>query len=206
MVEMKGKNVLVVGMARSGVAAAQMLSRLGAKLTLTDTRTREQMKPAIEQLKDIQADWRLGTEPDDLIQGKDYIVLSPSVYYWAPWVEKAKQNGTVVISELQLGAWFTKGDFISITGTNGKTTTTTLVGEIFKNNGSRTHVLGNIGVPVCTRALDTRRCDRLRNRAVYDGGQPGFSAQSVRHFELNRRPSELFRDDGKLYQLQEKSV
>ena len=80
MVEMKGKNVLVVGMARSGVAAAQMLSRLGANLTLTDTRTREQMQTAIEQLKDIQADWRLGTEPDDLIQGKDYIVLSPSVY------------------------------------------------------------------------------------------------------------------------------
>ena len=66
MVEMKGKNVLVVGMARSGVAAAQMLSRLGANLTLTDTRTREQMKPAIEQLKDIQADWHLGTEPFDL--------------------------------------------------------------------------------------------------------------------------------------------
>ena len=159
MVEMKGKNVLVVGMARSGVAAAQMLSRLGANLTLTDTRTREQMQTALEQLKDIQADWQLGTEPDDLIQGKDYIVLSPSVYYWAPWVEKAKQNGTVVISELQLGAWFTKGDFISITGTNGKTTTTTLVGEIFKNNGSRTHVLGNIGVPVCTEALDTQPGD-----------------------------------------------
>ena len=74
-------------------------------------------------------------------QGKDYIILSPSVYYWAPWVEKAKQNGTEVVSELQLGAWFTQGDFVAVTGTNGKTTTTTLIGEIFKANGNRTHVL-----------------------------------------------------------------
>ena len=117
------------------------------------------MASAIEQLSDIDADWRLGTEPDALIEGKDYIILSPSVYYWAPWVEKAKQNGTEVVSELQLGAWFTQGDFVAVTGTNGKTTTTTLIGEIFKANGSRTHVLGNIGVPVCTEALDTQKGD-----------------------------------------------
>ena len=143
----------------SGVAAARMLSRLGARLTLTDTRNSEQMAGAIEQLRDIEADWRLGTEPDALIGGKDYIILSPSVYYWSPWVEKAKQNGTVVVSELQLGAWFTQGDFVAVTGTNGKTTTTTLIGEIFKANGNRTHVLGNIGVPVCTEALDTQKGD-----------------------------------------------
>lgn len=159
MVEMKGKNVLIVGMARSGVAAARLLSRLGAHLTLTDTRTEEQLAGAKAQLSDVQADWRLGREPDGLIGGKDYIVLSPSVYYWSPWVEQAKKNGTVVLSELQLGAWFTKGDFIAITGTNGKTTTTTLLGEIFKNAGRRTHVLGNIGVPVCTEALDTEKDD-----------------------------------------------
>ncbi|MFR7473771.1 MAG: hypothetical protein ACLUVV_03610 [Christensenellales bacterium] len=120
MKEMKDKQVLIVGMARSGVAAARMLSRLGAKLTLTDTRNSEQMASAIEQLSDIDADWRLGTEPDALIEGKDYIILSPSVYYWAPWVEKAKQNGTEVVSELQLGAWFTQGYFVAVTGTNGK--------------------------------------------------------------------------------------
>ena len=94
MKEMKDKQVLIVGMARSGVAAARMLSRLGAKLTLTDTRNSEQMASAIEQLRDIDANWQLGVEPDALIEGKDYIILSPSVYYWAPWVEKAKQNGT----------------------------------------------------------------------------------------------------------------
>ncbi len=159
MKEMKDKQVLIVGMARSGVAAARMLSRLGAKLTLTDTRNSEQMASAIEQLRDIDANWQLGVEPDALIEGKDYIILSPSVYYWAPWVEKAKQNGTEVVSELQLGAWFTQGDFVAVTGTNGKTTTTTLIGEIFKANGNRTHVLGNIGVPVCTEALDTQKGD-----------------------------------------------
>ena len=136
--------------------SGRMLSRLGAKLTLTDTRNSEQMASAIEQLRDIDANWQLGVEPDALIEGKDYIILSPSVYYWAPWVEKAKQNGTEVVSELQLGAWFTQGDFVAVTGTNGKTTTTTLIGEIFKANGNRTHVLGNIGVPVCTEALDTQ--------------------------------------------------
>lgn len=111
MKEMKDKQVLIVGMPEAAWRAARMLSRLGAKLTLTDTRNSEQMASAIEQLSDIDADWRLGTEPDALIEGKDYIILSPSVYYWAPWVEKAKQNGTEVVSELQLGAWFTQGDF-----------------------------------------------------------------------------------------------
>ena len=119
MKEMKDKQVLIVGMARSGVAAARMLSRLGAKLTLTDTRNSEQMASAIEQLSDIDANWQLGVEPDALIEDKDYIILSPSVYYWAPWVEKAKQNGTEVVSELQLGAWFTQGDFVAVLGHNG---------------------------------------------------------------------------------------
>lgn len=93
MKEMKDKQVLIVGMARSGVAAARMLSRLGAKLTLTDTRNSEQMASAIEQLSDIDADWRLGTEPDALIEGKDYIILSPA-YTTGPlgWRRPSKRH------------------------------------------------------------------------------------------------------------------
>ncbi|MFR4009059.1 MAG: Mur ligase family protein [Christensenellales bacterium] len=157
MVEMKGKNVLVVGMARSGVAAAQMLSRLGAKLTLTDTRTREQMKPAIEQLKDIQADWRLGTEPDDLIQGKDYIVLSPSVYYWAPWVERPNKTARWSSANCSWAPGSQKGILSPSPAQTAKPPPPS--SAKFQNNGSRTHVLGNIGVPVCTEALDTRPGD-----------------------------------------------
>ena len=82
MKEMKDKQVLIVGMARSGVAAARMLSRLGAKLTLTDTRNSEQMASAIEQLRDIDANWQLGVEPDALIEGKDYIIQDGDVAYF----------------------------------------------------------------------------------------------------------------------------
>jgi len=145
---MTGKKVMVLGMARSGVAAAKLLDSLGAKVRISDQKTREQLGAAVEPLKGCtNVEWRLGEKAEDLLEGQDVLLISPGVPIDSPVVKKARTLGVEVIGELELGYQTAKGLLIAITGTNGKTTTTTLMGEILKNFGKTTYVVGNIGFP-----------------------------------------------------------
>jgi UDP-N-acetylmuramoylalanine--D-glutamate ligase len=85
----------------------------------------------------------------------DLLVVSPGVSPDLPFISEAKELGVKIIGELELAYQFSKGKFIAITGTNGKTTTTTLIGEIFKHSGRNTQVVGNIGIPVIEKAIDS---------------------------------------------------
>lgn len=144
----KGKKALVCGMAKSGIAAGRLLKRLGAEVTLQDMKKREDIPDAglLEQ-----EGFRLytGKNPDDIAAGQDLIVLSPGVPGDLPFIQAAEQAGVPVISEVELAFRQTPCPVTAITGTNGKTTTTTLVGEIMKAVRPQTAVVGNIGVSYC---------------------------------------------------------
>lgn len=147
-----GKRVLVCGMARSGIAAAKLLLSLGAQVTITDTKQEADFGGALDELRAPGCVFALGQAADALIAGQDMMVISPGIAWAKPFVQSAIAQGVEVMGELELGARLTKGALVAITGTNGKTTTTTLVGELFRAAGRTTHVVGNIGYPITATA------------------------------------------------------
>ena len=156
----KNKKVLVIGMAKSGVSSAVLLCRLGADVTIYDIKPKQHLpEHLLDELEGYKYHDMLGKDPIDLIPEMDILVLSPGVPLGLPFIKKAYELNKSVIAEIELGFEVSKADFIAITGTNGKTTTTALTGEIFKSAGIPTHVLGNIGVPITQEAMQTKAGD-----------------------------------------------
>ena len=157
---MQGKRVMILGMARSGVAAAKLLSEKGAFVRINDLKTREQLGKALEPLEGLaNIEWRLGEKPDELLAGMDMLVISPGVPIESEIVKRAESLGVEVVGEIELSARLSKGRLVAISGTNGKTTTTTLTGEIFKASGANTYVVGNIGYPFAAVAGEAKESD-----------------------------------------------
>ena len=145
--EYNGKKTLVCGMARSGIAAAKLLNRLGARVTLQDMKKREEISADVLALEGEGIVLYTGANPDEIACAQDLIVLSPGIPCDLPFIAAAENAGIEVISEVELAYRLTPCPITAITGTNGKTTTTTLTGEIMKTAYSGTAVVGNIGVP-----------------------------------------------------------
>jgi UDP-N-acetylmuramoylalanine--D-glutamate ligase len=137
-----GRKVVVVGAARSGVAAAALLVRRGASVTLTDTRARID---AETELRDAGVRLELGGHTADTMLGADLVVLSPGVPLSQPLVAQARAAGIPVMGELELASRWLRGRVVAITGTKGKSTTTTLTGRMLEAGGHRVLVGGNIG-------------------------------------------------------------
>jgi len=146
--ELKGKKVLVVGLGKSGLAAALFLRRRGAQVTVSDVRSAEALAKDIPALLDEGIMVETGGHGLLTFRRQDLIVVSPGVPLNTPELAQVKSFGLQVIGELELAARFLKGKTVAITGSNGKTTTTALVGEILEKAGIPTLVGGNIGVPV----------------------------------------------------------
>jgi UDP-N-acetylmuramoylalanine--D-glutamate ligase len=146
--ELKNKRVLVVGLGKSGISAAHFLRSLGARVTVSDSRDAVALAAEIPAL--LEAGIMVETGGHGLLtfRRSDLIVVSPGVPMDTPELKQVIAFGLPVIGELELAARFLKGKVIAITGSNGKTTTTTLVGEILKAAGKDTLVGGNIGLPV----------------------------------------------------------
>jgi UDP-N-acetylmuramoylalanine--D-glutamate ligase len=140
-----GQKVLVVGAARSGVAAAHLLAKRGARVTLTD---RKPQIPEEAGLRAAGVGLELGGHDITSFETANLIVLSPGVPIDLPEVLHAKRNGVPVIGELELASRWLRGPIVAITGTKGKSTTTTLVGRMLEAAGKRVMVGGNIGYPV----------------------------------------------------------
>ena len=155
----EGKKVLIVGMARSGAAAAQLLRACGAEVTVNDSKTEEELGSHLKSLEGLQVTRRFGCPAMDLLEGMDCVVISPGIPDTAPFVVKAKEMGIYVIGELELAAQLCQGTLTAVSGTNGKTTTVSLLGEMFSNSGKVTHVVGNIGYPFSLAALVSREED-----------------------------------------------
>ena len=148
MMELKGKKVLVVGLGKSGLAAALFLRRRGAQVTVSDIRSAEALAKDIPALLEEGINVEAGGHGLLTFRRQDLIVVSPGVPLDTPELVQARNFGLPIIGELELAARFLKGKILAITGSNGKTTTTTLLGEILKAAGLPTLVGGNIGVPV----------------------------------------------------------
>ena len=153
------KKVLVVGMARSGVAAAQLLRACGADVTVNDSKSEEELGSQLQALEGLQLTRKFGCGAMELLDGQDCLVISPGIPDTAPFVKAAKEKGIYVIGELELAAQLSRGVLTAVSGTNGKTTTVSLLGEMFANSGKVTHVVGNIGYPFSLAALVSREED-----------------------------------------------
>jgi UDP-N-acetylmuramoylalanine--D-glutamate ligase len=147
---------LVVGMKKSGMASAELLSRSGAEVRATDLKSLDELPDARELLARLNIPFERQTP--EVFEGPDLIVLSPDVPADLPPLEAARKRGARVVGEVELAAPFLKGRNIGITGSNGKTTTTSLVGHILRHAGLPVQVGGNIGTPV-TAMIDSSRED-----------------------------------------------
>jgi UDP-N-acetylmuramoylalanine--D-glutamate ligase len=148
MMDLKGKKVLVVGLGKSGLAAALFLRHKGALVTVSDVRSAEALSKDIPALLEEGIMVEAGGHGILTFRRQDLIVVSPGVPLETPELAQARSLGRPVIGEIELAARFLKGRILAITGSNGKTTTTSLVGEILEKAGLPTLVGGNIGVPV----------------------------------------------------------
>ncbi len=158
---LKDKKVLIVGFARSGVGAAKLLHDKGAKITINDIKTDKELSQQIKMLEGYDIDFQLGQKADGLVDLHDLIVVSPGVPTNLSFFNIAKEAQVKIIGELELGYLYTKCPIAAITGTNGKTTTTALLGEIFKKSGKNTFVAGNIGESIAACALSTNEEDLM---------------------------------------------
>ncbi|WIV11243.1 UDP-N-acetylmuramoyl-L-alanine--D-glutamate ligase [Proteiniborus sp. MB09-C3] len=174
--KLKDKNVLILGLAISGVSTAKALNKLGSKITVTDMKSEEELKEHLVELKDIDIDYVLGSNNVDL-GNIDLIVKSPGIPLEAPIMKEALEKGIEVVTDIELAYRISKNKFIAITGTNGKTTTTALTGELIKKAGLKCHVTGNIGVGILWEAVNTDEND------IFVIEASSFQLESTKHFK-----------------------
>jgi UDP-N-acetylmuramoylalanine--D-glutamate ligase len=145
--DLNGKRVLVVGLGKSGVASALFLKARGARVTVSDAKAEDELREHIPTLLDHGISVETGGHGERTFRGQDLIVVSPGVPVDAAPLKQARALGEKVIGEIELASEFLPGPIVAITGSNGKTTTTTLTGEIIQASGFPTLVGGNIGTP-----------------------------------------------------------
>jgi len=148
MNDVRGKRVLVVGLARSGQAVALCLCRRGALVTVTDVRPPHAFQALLPELMAEKIGLELGSHREETFLRQDLVVVSPGVPWDLPQLVAARKHGIPVVPEVEAASWFLEGIFIGVTGSNGKTTTATLLGKILEASGFPTFVGGNIGVPL----------------------------------------------------------
>ncbi len=146
--ELKNKRVLVVGLGKSGKSAALFLRERGAQVTVSDSRSAEALAGEIPALLDAGVMVETGGHGLLTFRRQDLIVVSPGVPFDTPELKQVRAFGLPIIGELELASRFLQGQIVAITGSNGKTTTTSLLGKIFADAGVPTLVGGNIGTPV----------------------------------------------------------
>ena len=153
--ELRGKRVLVVGLARTGMATALFCAARGANVTATDARTETEIGDAIAPLRTAGVSLELSGHREDTFLEQDLIVPSPGVPADALLLQAARAKGVTIWSEVELADRFLDGRLIGITGSNGKTTTTSLIDHILKDAGFSTILAGNIGTPLIARVEQT---------------------------------------------------
>ena len=170
--DFKGKKILVIGAGISGFAAAKVLRRLGAKVTLSDAKDEAAIKEDVSELRALGIELIFGAQEAALLDSCDLLVLSPAVPVAIPLAEEAKRRGIRITSEVELAATLAKSPIFAVTGTNGKTTTTTLLGLLLaeKFGKEKTRVGGNIGYPL--------------SEAVLEAGEGGAVAAEISSYQM----------------------
>lgn len=157
----RNKNILVSGVAKSGISSAILLNRLGAFVTIQDLKNENELdneiKEEIKKLRKKGVNLFFGKNPDEIVQNQDLIILSPGIPTDLTFCKKAYELSIPIWSEIELGYRLCKSNIIGITGTNGKTTTTSLLGHIIKNYLPLSQIVGNIGIPFTQNVLETKK-------------------------------------------------
>jgi UDP-N-acetylmuramoylalanine--D-glutamate ligase len=167
----QGRKVGVIGMARSGMAAAVLANRLGASVFVSDVQPAPQLDTQLARLNEHRIRFETGGHTERLLQS-DYLIISPGVPPSIPVVKQAVQTGIPIFSEVEFAYWVCRGTVLAVTGSNGKTTTTSLIGEILKAAGKPTFVCGNIGRPFA--------------EVVEDIPENGIAVLEISTFQLER--------------------
>lgn len=193
MMDVAGKRVLIVGLARSGRAAARCFARRGAIVTVTDTRQPWTFGEEIRELMALKMGLELGQHREETFLHQDLIVISPGVFPEPPALRAARQQGIPIVPEVEAASWFLESCLVGITGSNGKTTTTALLGKILEASGYQTFVGGNIGQALISAV------DRVFRDAVVVAELSSFQLEHIRDFRarvavlLNLTPNHLDR-------------
>lgn len=174
----KGLQVAVVGLARSGVAAARLLNQLGARVTIADRKEPQELTAILLQLEQSNIAVSLGAQYESALEGVDLVVISPGVPTHLDALDRARARGVPVIGELELASRFLTAPIVAVTGTNGKSTTVTLIGKFLQEAGKRAFVGGNLGIAASEAA---RNCIETKsgNAAPYD-----YAVLEVSSFQL----------------------
>ena len=158
--ELRDKKVTVLGLARSGVAAAHLLQAVGASVTVADRKEERELADAFSRLDRRALTVKVGAGYESALEGTELAVISPGVPSDLEALTQIRRRGVRVIGELELASWFLKAPILAVTGTNGKSTTVTLVGLFLGQGGKRAFVGGNLGMPLCDAALASYQAGR----------------------------------------------
>ncbi len=159
MSKYKGKKVLVVGFGVSGVAVSKYIFHQGAKVTVTDVKQKSELTDSVHACADLKLDYELGHHNNKTFHTADLIVVSPGVALNIKPLEEAREKNIQITTEIELALAEVKEPIIAVTGTNGKTTTTALIGEMFQADDKTVFVGGNIGKPLLNYVMDRQKVD-----------------------------------------------
>ncbi len=193
MAEVKGKRVLVVGLARTGRAVAQVLRRRGASVTVTDLKPPSAFQDVLPELMAEKIGVELGVQREETFLHQDLIVVSPGVPWDLPLLQAARKRNISIVPEIEVAGWFLAGRLVGITGTNGKTTTTALLGRMLEASGFSAFVGGNIGVPLISAV------DHVSPESMVVAELSSFQLEGIQDFHprvavlLNLTPNHLDR-------------
>ena len=199
--KLEGKRVLVFGAGISGIGAADLLCKVGACPVIYDGNDKqdpEAIKAKLEQPENV--DIILGELSEEARKTLDLVVMSPGVPTDLPIVKTLRAQGLPIWGEVELAYQMGKGKVLAITGTNGKTTTTAMLGKIMSDYLDSVYVVGNIGTPYTSVALDTKEeTVTVAEISSFQLENPGLPTGSQCNFEYHRGSSEPSSYDGRIY-------
>jgi UDP-N-acetylmuramoylalanine--D-glutamate ligase len=166
--QLAGTRVTVIGLARSGLAAARLLQEGGAHVTVADRKERAEVLHQLESLDQSTVRCVLGSSYESALDSADLVVISPGVPYRMEALERVRRRGVKVISELDLASRYLSVPILALTGTNGKSTTVTLIGKMLEYSGKRAFVGGNLGTALSEAALYTLKAAKSGHPCPYD--------------------------------------
>ena len=202
--DLQGQSVTVVGMGKSGIAAARLLREVGAHVTIVDEQEQDALQQALSILSKESMPSITGAGWSKALYDVDWIVVSPGVPTDHPDLTIARQHGIPIVGEMELACWYLDIPIIAVTGTNGKSTTVRLIGELLRASGKNPFVGGNLGIPLCEGVLVHRSAAKgdSGNHVPYDYAvveASSFQLETIQHFHpwiaviLNVTPDHLDR-------------
>jgi UDP-N-acetylmuramoylalanine--D-glutamate ligase len=167
-VELAGARVTVMGLARSGVAACRLLQAAGARVTVADRKEAMELTSALGAIDRDHVGVTVGAQYESSLDEADLVVISPGVPYRLAPLESVRRRGVKVISELELASQFFRSPLLAVTGTNGKSTTVTLIGKLLAESGKRAFVGGNLGTALSEAAVEDLRANQAGKPSPFD--------------------------------------